>query len=54
MDSQPGTFVALHVQSWSSVSPRLLSLNTAAHIPEFPERAIDSGREWPVRLSLLP
>lgn len=41
--------------SHGHLSPRpLLSLNTTAHIPEFPERAIDSGRKWPVRLSLLP
>lgn len=43
VDSQPGTFVALHAQSWSSVSSPAFSLNTTAHIPEFPERAIDSG-----------
>lgn len=54
VDSQPGTFVALHAQSWSSVSSPAFSLNTTAHIPEFPERAIDSGRKWPARLSLLP
>lgn len=52
VDSQPGTFVALHAQSWSSVSSPAFSLNTTAHIPEFPERAIDSGRKWPARLTL--
>ena len=54
VDRQPGTFIARHAQSWSSVSPRLPSLSTPQLTSLSVQRGLLTVDEWPVRLSLLP